>query len=61
MYQNMHQPEFGAFGAEKYRTDPPRISERICFKNVRKREKNGGKQGKTEIVRSPFFGLSDTT
>lgn len=61
MYQNMHQPEFWAFGAEKYRKDPPRNSERICFKNVRKREKNGEKQRKTEILRSPFFGLSDKT
>ena len=48
MYQNMHQPEFWVFGAEKYRKDPPRNSERICFKNVRKREKNGEKQRKTD-------------
>ena len=51
----MHQPEFWAFSAEKYRKDPPQNSERICFKNVRKREKNGGKQRKTEILRSPFL------
>ena len=44
------------FGAEKYRKDPPRNSERICFKNVSKHEKNGEKQRKTEILRYPFFG-----
>lgn len=61
MYQNMHQPEFWVFGAEKIQNrSAPKFRADLLQKCEKTRE-NGEKQRKTEIVRSPFFGLSDWT
>ena len=57
MYQNMYQADFASILMQKKQNRALSIRAR----KVSKHEKNGEKQRKTEIVRSPFFGLSDWT